>query len=285
MGGHQMRRKGQSLDFRDFEHYVPGDDVRHVDWRASARLGRREDLLVRHYTAEEQLTLVVSVDTRPSMLFPEAMSKLQIAAWLAEAVASVALSSDDKVVLHRLFGASSGSLINLRGSQSAGRVRSILRRFAEHQDATTLNAKPLATSLPPTSVWLILTDLYFDTEAQSKTLARKIALAQEGLCWVILVDLDSWPCERIFLGEGARRIEGPGLDETQNRFEITEENLTSVETRIRDHKHRFFDLVRRASCDWVPWLWPGELEPEPETFFRSRFLGDKVIQRLFMKDQ
>ncbi|MDJ0838053.1 MAG: DUF58 domain-containing protein [Acidobacteriota bacterium] len=284
VGGHQMRRKGQSLDFRDYEHYTPGDDIRHVDWRASARYGQVEDLLVRHYTAEEQLSLVISVDTRPSMALPEAMPKMQIAAWLAEAVADVALDSEDRVFMHRLFGEAGGGLDQLRGSGSRGRVRKILRRFVDYRGSVAFNKKPLIRCLAPTSVWIILTDLYFDSNDQSRMLAREIARAQEGLCWVILVDLDSWPHERAYLGHGARRIEGPGLSPTRNRFEVSDENLAQVETRIRRHKQHFFELIRRASCDRVSWHWPAEVVPAPVEFFKARFLGDKVLQRLFMKD-
>lgn len=282
MGGHQMRRKGQSLDFRDYEHYAPGDDIRHVDWRASARYGAKNDLLVRHYTAEEQLTLVISIDTRPSMLLPEAMPKLQIAAWLAEALASVALESEDRVMLHRLFGPPGDSLTALRGARSRGRIRPCLRRFAA-KEATEINLRPLASALPPTSVWIILTDLYFDEKAQGDLLAREMARVQDGLCWVLLVDLDSWPLERALLGEGAREIEGPELDPKHNRFEITDENLDLVEGRIRGHKDRFFSLTRRASCDRIPWHWPADAADMAD-FFRGRFLEDRVLQRLFMRD-
>jgi len=280
VGGHQVRRKGQSLDFREYEHYQPGDDIRHVDWRASARYGDVNDLLVRHYAAEEQLTMVISIDTRATMHLPESLPKLQIAAWLVEATASIALASQDRIYLHRLFGPAANSLFSLRGTSSSGRIRAVLRRFAEEREET-VNLKPLRTCLAPTTVWVIATDLYFGGSAAR--LAQEIARAQDGYCWVVLIDLDSWPLERAILGEGARRIEGPGLETKHNRFEITSANLAMVETKIRDHKDRFFAKTRRSSCDRVPWHWPVA-GTEPATFFRDRFLEDPVIQRLFMKD-
>ena len=277
-----MRRKGQSLDFRDYEAYAPGDDIRHVDWRASARYGDSRDLLVRHYAAEEQLTMVISVDTRTTMHLPEAMPKLQIAAWLAEAVAAVALEAGDRVFLHRLFGAPPNSLVSLRGTGARGTIRKALRRFADHSSDEALNTKPLRDCLTPTTVWLIATDLYFDDETQTRRLAGEMARAQEGYCWVILADMDSWPMERALLGEGARRIEGPGLSPKENRYEITDENLALVERTIREHKDTFSMRTRRASCDRTPWHWP--VTPDLPGFFRERFLNDPVIMRLFMKD-
>ncbi len=130
VGGHQMRRKGQSLEFYDYRQYTPGDDVRHIDWRASARHGGRDELLIKNFAAEEHMALVISIDTRPSMFLPDAMSKLQVAAWIAEAVARITLRSADKVVLHRLFGKRNGSVDVLRGSGAMDRIRSTLERFA-----------------------------------------------------------------------------------------------------------------------------------------------------------
>lgn len=47
---------GRSLDFADLRGYVPGDDVKDIDWKSSARTG---DLLVKRYVAQRRHTLVV----------------------------------------------------------------------------------------------------------------------------------------------------------------------------------------------------------------------------------
>ena len=70
-GGQLMRRKGQSMEFREHVVYQIGDDIRFVDWRASARRGQEHDLVARSFVAEEQLKLLISVDTRPTMALPE----------------------------------------------------------------------------------------------------------------------------------------------------------------------------------------------------------------------
>lgn len=296
MGGHLMRRKGQSLEFREYVPYMPGDDIRHVDWRASARSGTGEDLLVRRFVAEEHLTLVISIDTRDTMALPERCSKIQLAMWLAEAIAWVTLRSDDRVVLHRLFGQDRNSLVELRGSGGLGRIRSTLRRFSpSYQNAenpvdpvNTANLSILRPYLPPTAVWVILTDFYFE-QAHAQNLARQIASAQDGLRWVILVDLDSWPYEKAILGEGARRIDGPGLNIEQREFEITAENLKQVEHEIDAHKRDFLDRIPRTGYDLNLWKWPKEVDTTLsderfQRFFKDRFLADSILQRLFMKE-
>jgi hypothetical protein len=289
IGAHLMRRKGQSLEFREFAPYTLGDDIRHVDWRASARYGAGEDWLVRNFAAEEQLTIVISIDTRDTMGLPEAAPKVQIAFWLAEAIALIALCSNDQVILHRLFGRPAGSVVELRSSGDVHPTRSALhsalRRFSVYDGPThPANLKVLSPYLPPAAVWVILTDLYFPWDKQAHLLARRIAAAQDGLRWVILVDLDSWPHEMVILGEGVRLIEGPRSKLTDTPVDITSDSIREVETKIDLHKRRFKKLIHHAVCDVISWKWPSSEKPEPESFFRNAFLGDKVLQRLFMRE-
>lgn len=287
VGGHLMRRKGQSLDFRELTPYTIGDDIRYVDWRASARYeDTAHDLLIRNFMVEEQLTLVISTDTRATMWLPKKMPKIQIALWLAEAVAWIALRSGDQVILHQLFGKTkirelSGSG-NLRHKWAS--VRAILRRFGEKDDmSTAINLAALRPHLPPAAVWLILTDLYFDGD-QARRLAREIAAAQDGQRWVILVDLNSWPYEKAALGQGGRLIRGPGAGLLETPVDINHETIQQVAARIRDHKQRFQRSIRRAACDVVVWEWPVVESPAPEQFFRNAFTEDRVLQRLFMRE-
>lgn len=282
VGGHQMRRKGQSLEFYQFRQYIPGDDIRHVDWRASARRGQ-EHMIVKEFTAEEHLSLVISIDTRDTMLLPEAMPKLRIAAWLAEAVTRIALRSGDRVVLHRLFGSGTGGIETLKGTSQSNRVRPVLSRLMKPlpQDAP-VNLWGLGRHLPPTAVWFIISDCYFDAADASRKLAARMSEAQDGWRWVILLEPDAWPYERQFLGLGARRVEGPGTGEADLKFEITGQSLESVEARIRGHKESFRNKIRHGALDYVCWLWP-EKEPDPETWFIHRFGEEPVLRRLFMR--
>jgi hypothetical protein len=283
MGGHQMRRKGQSLEFYDYRPYIPGDDIRHVDWRASARHGSGNDLLVKNFTAEEQMILVISIDTRDSMHMPRAMPKILIAAWLAEAISRITIRSDDQVVLHRLFGKEDMGIESLRGSTGLSRIRRALKRLgATSGSRDSINLRVLDRYLPPTAVWLIITDFYFDMETEAEMLASRMVKAQDGWRWVISMDLDSWPYEKTYLGIGARKIEGPGLPAPHQPFEINSQTIQEIENRIKCHKQQFQKLVTREAYDHICWEWP-EVEPEPGEFFEHRFGQDRILQRLFMK--
>ena len=92
-GEHRSPRHGSSLDFADFREYHPGDDFRRIDYTALARL---DQLLVRLYEAEDDLTVRLLLDTSSSMAGP----KLRQAARIAAALGFVALVRRDVVTVH-----------------------------------------------------------------------------------------------------------------------------------------------------------------------------------------
>jgi len=92
-GEHRSTRRGTSLDFADYREYQRGDDPRRIDVGVWARL---DQLLVRLYEAEDDLTVRLLVDTSASM----EGAKLDQAVRLAAALGFVALVRRDVVTVH-----------------------------------------------------------------------------------------------------------------------------------------------------------------------------------------
>lgn len=302
VGGHLMRRKGASLEFYEYAPYTLGDDVRHIDWRASARFGSDDDLLVRRFTAEEQLRILISIDARETMALPAHLPKRTVAVWLAEVLTWVALRSNDDVILHRLFGDSSPTFARLRGAGSVQGIRAAVASLAQPVAmAATANLEVLNPKLlPPAAVWVILTDCYFRAGSdanelrgsEAQRLADRMAEAQDGMRWVILVDLDSWGWEKSQLdadGAGYWLVEGPDVVDPR-RLESAGETLAQVQARIEDYKHQFIAQGRRSGLDISHWQWPTPArskmaESGARQFFWSAFEQDLNLQRLFMREQ
>jgi len=286
IGGHLMRQKGQSLEFKEYKTYTLGDDIRYVDWRASSRLGTDNDLIIRNFMAEEHLKVLISIDTRDTMRYPEPEnhSKLQIACWAAEAISYMTLISGNRVYLHRLFGKGKNDIFQLNHKNMFSKVLPALSNITRNEPDNELNLKCLARCLPPTAIWIILTDLYFDLHQTSEVLFRKIMTAQNGMRWVILVDLDSWPHEKTVLGKGARRIEGPGATSDLSQVDITENVTRNVEISIENHKNIFSKNVSRRGYDYDHWKWFSKETINPVDLFKTHFFNDKVLFSIFMKD-
>jgi uncharacterized protein (DUF58 family) len=65
-GDYRTLFRGQGTDFRDLRDYVWGDDVRHIDWNVTARM---DELFVREFTEDRELSAWILVDRSPSMAF------------------------------------------------------------------------------------------------------------------------------------------------------------------------------------------------------------------------
>lgn len=97
-GERRSRRKGQSAEFADFRNYVPGDDLRFIDWNTYARLDR---LFLKMFLEEEDLHFYALVDASGSMGFG-APTKFWYARQLAAALGFVGLVRGDRVKIETI---------------------------------------------------------------------------------------------------------------------------------------------------------------------------------------
>ncbi len=95
-GGHAAPRSGMSIEFADYRDYVPGDDLRYVDWNV---YGRLERLLVKTFVQELDVPVYFLVDTSASMRLGRP-TKTIYASRLALALGYLALRNLDRVGLY-----------------------------------------------------------------------------------------------------------------------------------------------------------------------------------------
>jgi uncharacterized protein (DUF58 family) len=89
--------KGRGMNFDEVREYVPGDEVRTIDWNVTARAGHP---YVKKFTEERELTILLVVDLSASGNFGSAsQSKREMAAELASVLAFSAIRNSDKVGL------------------------------------------------------------------------------------------------------------------------------------------------------------------------------------------
>jgi len=94
-GERRTKKRGISIEFADYRDYVPGDDIRFIDWNLAARLGR---LFLKLFLEEEDLHLYVLVDCSTSMGYGDP-TKLDFARRIAAAAAYVALFSMERAAV------------------------------------------------------------------------------------------------------------------------------------------------------------------------------------------
>ncbi|WP_027949590.1 DUF58 domain-containing protein [Haliea salexigens] len=94
-GQHASRLRGRGLNFEEMRDYLPGDDVRSIDWKATARTGSPH---VRVYTEERDRPALLVVDQRMSMFFGSTLNMKSVTAVEAAAIAAFGvLGAGDRV--------------------------------------------------------------------------------------------------------------------------------------------------------------------------------------------
>ncbi|MGE3165582.1 MAG: DUF58 domain-containing protein [Planctomycetota bacterium] len=138
-GERRSRRRGYSNEFADYRDYVPGDDLRYLDWNI---YGRLERLFVKLFHEEEDLTVSIVVDVSRSMAYGHPQ-KLRYALQVTASLAYIALSGDDRVGVYPFAGELRAPFRPVRGRRNAPR----LFRYLEDLLETPGEATDLARSL------------------------------------------------------------------------------------------------------------------------------------------
>jgi len=189
-GGYASVFSGRSHDFDDLREYVPGDEIRDIDWKATARLGSP---LVKRYAATRDQTVVLVVDTGRGMTARAAGggSKCDVALLAAGVLASVATAHGDSVAL---VAADAATSVALPGRSSDAHLERLLRTI---EARTTPDAAPsdLLALLAAASgafrrrlLMIVVTDECALTAAHERAL-RRLA-AQHEVLWIAVEDAD-----------------------------------------------------------------------------------------------
>jgi len=132
-GPNKSNFRGRGIDFEEVRSYQPGDDIRSIDWRVTARTGNAHTKLFRE---ERERPVLVAVDQRSTMFFGSSHCfKSVLAAHLASLLAWSALDAGDRVgglvfngVTHR----------EIRPRRSRRTVLALLSQIAEYNRALPL---------------------------------------------------------------------------------------------------------------------------------------------------
>jgi uncharacterized protein (DUF58 family) len=159
-GAYRSAFRGQGLTFEELRDYAPGDDVRWIEWNATARLGRP---IAKRMREERDLVLALLVDVSPSLDYGVFDATKQDAVRRAcAALASAAIASQDRVAL-ALFGSRLERVLS-PGTGALQRER-VLRALEVTAVGERTDAGPAldwaAEKLPRHSVVVLISDFLF----------------------------------------------------------------------------------------------------------------------------
>jgi uncharacterized protein (DUF58 family) len=135
-GERRSKARGRSVEFEDYRQYVPGDDLRHVDWNVFARLDR---FFIKIFLEEQDLALHVAIDASASMNAGGAAggagNKLLQAMRIAMALGYIGLVNNNRVVVWAFDERGVRFLPPTRGRTGVQKVANFLLEDAIVRDA------------------------------------------------------------------------------------------------------------------------------------------------------
>ena len=117
-GSRRSRQNGTSAEFSDYREYIPGDDIRRLDWNALARFDR---LYMKLFMEEQESRVTVLLDASASM-----GAKWDTARAAAEAVGYLALTGGDRLRVQVLKGGRSMPLPQMSGRAAYAQLSALL---------------------------------------------------------------------------------------------------------------------------------------------------------------
>ncbi|PRB12246.1 DUF58 domain-containing protein [Microbacterium sp. MYb62] len=231
-GAHEGARPGQGGDFRDIHPFAPGDELRRVDWRATARAARRPgELLVRRANALSDSSVVIAIDTAEDLGTVVAawgtndpdrsgITSLDLAREAALSIATTAIGTGDRVAYHAL-SPGGRSIPAGGGARHVARVRDVIAATGQVDDDSRYRRSPV---VPPGSIVFVLSTFVDGVAARMATSWRAAGHA------VVAVDVLPVP-------DGAR---------------LTREQRIALRTLLAERSNILTEL-RHAGVEVVAW--------------------------------
>jgi len=225
-GVHASPQPGASVEFAEHKEYEPGDDLRHINWKAYART---DEFHIRQFTRDTHAEVYLVLDESGSMDYrsqhaPE--SKLSFASRLATALAYVFLRQNDSVGLLTLSGRGLTNIVPARSHPSQLiNIQAVLSDlFEQHrtresrvEGASEIELEQglnfLSSRHLRHSAVIVISDLFMDETMLFRFLSNLRVLS--NYCWLIHVldpaewDLEKSPASRTFPFDGTILFRSP----------------------------------------------------------------------------
>lgn len=188
-GGRYALLHTRSMEFDDLRPYVPGDDVRDIDWKASARSG---GVLIKRFVSEKhhKILLVADAGRNTTALAPSGEYKRDVAAHIMGAVGLIGLRRSDQIGM--VYGDRRGS-VNIPQQRGESHIEGLLHRWYQH---TTANPGPsdvttqldyVATHYRHTMLMIVVSDEPDPDDRLSAALAR--LSGRHDIMWAMVPDM------------------------------------------------------------------------------------------------
>jgi uncharacterized protein (DUF58 family) len=261
-GDYRSVFRGSGIEFAEAREYVPGDDVRLIDWNVTARMGMP---WVKEYVEERELSVVCAVDLSASQLVARAPAgRLGVAAELCALLSFAAVYQNDRAGLLTFTDRVEHFVAPAHGTRH---VLRIVREVLHHEPArpgTSIAAASdyLARILHRRSIVFVISD--FNDQGYERSL-RTLSRRHEVLALTLIDPLDlELPDLGVVEVEDAERGTRMLVD-TSDRG-LRRRYSEAAEARLRDRRA----ALASAGVDEVPIRLDQDIVGPLVRYFRSR---------------
>jgi uncharacterized protein (DUF58 family) len=163
-GLHKSPHQGQSVEFAEHKEYAPGDELRHLDWKA---FGKFDKYYIKRFEHETNLRAIMTIDGSASMAYAGVgigkLSKLEVATTLAGALSYLLVRQQDAAGLAVVSGE---GFADLPPRSAAGHLNTLLEELESLKPKGTTDlfgaAEHLAEKVSRRSLICVFSDLFDD---------------------------------------------------------------------------------------------------------------------------
>jgi uncharacterized protein (DUF58 family) len=261
-GEYESAFKGRGMEFEQVREYHPGDDIRHIDWNVTARLGVPH---VKEHREERELTVMLLVDVSSSGAFGSGDKlKHEVAAEVAAVLAYTAIKSNDRVGLIIFSDRIERYIPPKKGRAHVWRVIREILTFRPQRRATDLDlALDYLGKVTPRQVVAFLISDFLDQGFEERL---KVAAARHDLTALTVTD----PREAELPAIGILELEDAETGETLLVDTYDRHLTTGLRVLAREGGGDLSDLLRSAGVGEVQISTDEPYVDALVRFFRSR---------------
>ena len=242
-GLHRSPHKGASVEFAEYKEYAPGDDVRHIDWRA---YGRKDRYYVKQFEDETNLRGYLLVDASGSMdfAFEDGPTKWAYASELAASLAWLLLRQGDAPGL-LVFDERPGFWLppSAKRTQLEDVCAVLAARAAAGRTSVEAAVARIAESVHARSLVVLVSD-FLDEDEELLTLGR--ILRRRGMEVVLFHVIDR--AELTLPFEGLTRFEGL---EDEGRLLVEPDDIRAAyQVAFEAHAARLVERSRSGDLEY-----------------------------------
>lgn len=254
--------KGQGVEFDEVRPYVPGDDVRAIDWNVTARTGLPH---VKRFSEERELTVIFLVDVSGSQCFgSRTRSKSELAAEITCLLAMTAIRNQDKIGLILFSDRIVKSIPTRKGRTAVMRlVREVLACEETREKTDIAAALRFLNNVQKRKAVVFLVSDFQDTGYEREL---RVAARHHDIIACPVSD----PCESALPDVGLIELQDP---ET-NQLMLVDTGSSAVREAFKAHaqtsREQLIDFFKRTGIDHINVSTDAPYIDEVRALFRRR---------------